>query len=127
MGRLFNSQPIQSVVARAGPPYPTIFIGTDAPDLRSGHPRAAADALACTRAVIGPAEDGGYWLLGLARPVAGVFDGVDWGTGAMFAQTLARLRGARLLFGDHAMFFWREQFLAVGGFDPGSARRSARR
>lgn len=31
------------------------------------------------------------------------------------------LRGARLLFGDHAMFFRREQFLAVGGFDPGSA------
>ena len=31
------------------------------------------------------------------------------------------LRGARLLFGDHAMFFRRDQFLGVGGFDPGSA------
>ena len=31
------------------------------------------------------------------------------------------VRGARLLFGDHAMFFRREQFLAVGGFDEGAA------
>lgn len=31
------------------------------------------------------------------------------------------LRGVRLLFGDHAMFFRRDQFLSVGGFDPGSA------
>jgi hypothetical protein len=77
---------------RAGPPYPTIFIGADAPDLRPEHLRAAADALAHTSAAIGPAEDGGYWLFGLARDVSGVFDGVDWGTDAVFAQTLARLR-----------------------------------
>jgi hypothetical protein len=77
---------------RAGPPYPTIFIGADAPDLRPDHLRAAADALAHSPAAIGPAEDGGYWLLGLARAVPGVFEGVDWGTDAVFAQTLARLR-----------------------------------
>ena len=76
---------------RAGPPYPVILIGADAPDLRPGHLRAAAQALARAPAAIGPAEDGGYWLLGLARAIPGVFDGVDWGTDAVFAQTLARL------------------------------------
>ena len=79
---------------RAGPPYPTLFIGADAPDLGPDHLRAAADALGRAPAVIGPAEDGGYWLLGLARPVAGVFEGIDWGTGAVAAQTIARLQGA---------------------------------
>lgn len=79
-------------LGRAGPPYPAIFIGADAPDLRPEHLTQAADALARVPAAIGPAEDGGYWLLGLARPVPGVFDGVDWGTDAVFAQTLARLR-----------------------------------
>jgi hypothetical protein len=79
-------------LARAGPPYPTLFIGSDAPDLSPAHLRDAADALRRATAAIGPAEDGGYWLLGLARDVPGVFDDVDWGTGAVFAQTLARLR-----------------------------------
>ena len=76
---------------RAGPPYPTLFIGADAPDLTSALLREAADALGDRRAVIGPAEDGGYWLLGLAEPVAGVFADVAWGTDRVFAQTLKRL------------------------------------
>lgn len=76
---------------RAGPPYPTIFIGADAPDLSGDLLRDAADALADAPAAIGPAEDGGYWLLGLRETVAAVFDGIDWGTDAVFAQTLARL------------------------------------
>lgn len=81
-------------LARAGPPYPTLFIGADAPDLSPGHLRAAAAALATASAAIGPAEDGGYWLLGLARPVPGVFERIDWGTDRVFAQTLDRLRAA---------------------------------
>lgn len=78
-------------LARAGPPYPTLFIGADAPDLTPALLHDAARALRDRRAVIGPAEDGGYWLLGLAGPVDGVFAGVDWGTGRVFAQTLDRL------------------------------------
>ena len=81
-------------LARAGQPYPVIFIGADAPDLHVGHLRAAADALQRAPAVIGPAEDGGYWLLGLAAPVPGVFAGVAWGTDAVLVQTTARLRAA---------------------------------
>lgn len=78
-------------LARAGPPYPTLFIGADAPDLSAELLRRAADALSASAAVIGPAEDGGYWLLGLARHVEGVFDGIEWSTERVFAQTRDRL------------------------------------
>ena len=56
--------------------------------------RQAADALGHADAVVGPAEDGGYWLLGLARAVDGVFDGVEWGTAVVFGQTIDRLAAA---------------------------------
>jgi len=81
-------------LARAGPPYPAIFIGADAPDLTPALLRNAADALAHAAAVIGPAQDGGYWLLGLARAVPRVFDDIAWSTDAVFAQTMARLAAA---------------------------------
>ena len=81
-------------LSRAGPPYPTLFIGADAPDLTDALLRQAATALASADAAIGPAEDGGYWLLGLVGPVAGIFDRIDWSTERVFDQTLARLRAA---------------------------------
>lgn len=81
-------------LTRAGPPYPTLFIGADAPDLTSALLRNAADALLHASATIGPAADGGYWLLGLAREVPGVFGAIDWSTAAVFAQTMARLAAA---------------------------------
>lgn len=81
-------------LARAAPPYPVLFIGADVPDLSANHLRAAADALRGAPAVVGPAEDGGYWLLGLAGAVRGIFDGIAWGTDAVFDQTMIRLRAA---------------------------------
>ncbi|TPG14324.1 glycosyltransferase [Sphingomonas oligophenolica] len=78
-------------LARAAPPYPTIVIGADAPDVTPVLLRNAADALAHAPAVIGPAEDGGYWLLGLARVVPQIFEGIAWSTDAVFQQTVARL------------------------------------
>lgn len=81
-------------LAHAGPPYPTLFIGADAPDLKPELLRRAARALDTARAAIGPAEDGGYWLLGLADAVPAVFEGVDWGTDRVHAQTVVRLRVA---------------------------------
>ena len=81
-------------LARAAPPYPVIFIGADAPDLTPALLRNAADALRHAPAVIGPAEDGGYWLLGLASEVPGVFADIAWSTDAVFAQTVACLAAA---------------------------------
>jgi rSAM/selenodomain-associated transferase 1 len=81
-------------LARAAAPYPVLFIGSDAPDLTPALLRNAADALAHAPAVIGPAEDGGYWALGLAQDVPGVFEGIAWSTDAVFRQTMARLEAA---------------------------------
>ncbi|MEI7446264.1 MAG: DUF2064 domain-containing protein, partial [Burkholderiales bacterium] len=45
-------------------------------------------------AVLAPAEDGGYALVGIARPIPGLFDGVDWGSDRVLAATRDRLRAA---------------------------------
>jgi rSAM/selenodomain-associated transferase 1 len=79
---------------RAGPPYPCIFIGADAPDLIAADLHDAVRALASHDAVIGPAEDGGYWLLGLARPLDALFADMEWGTDRVLPATLARLGAA---------------------------------
>lgn len=71
-----------------------LLVGSDCPAMTPGVLRAAAEALAANDAVLGPAEDGGYVLIGLARDCAPIFEGVDWGSGAVLAQTRERLRGA---------------------------------
>jgi hypothetical protein len=81
-------------LARAGSPYPTLFIGADAPDLTAELLLDAAAALGEAGAAIGPAEDGGYWLLGLAAAIPRVFEAIDWSTDRVFAQTRARLAEA---------------------------------
>jgi rSAM/selenodomain-associated transferase 1 len=75
----------------AGPPYPTMFIGADAPDLTPAHLLDAAAALTGAQAAIGPAEDGGYWLLGLAHAADTLFEAMPWGTDRVFAETMARM------------------------------------
>ena len=80
----------------AGPPYPTVFIGSDAPDLTPDLLSQAASALDRAPAVIGPAEDGGYWLLGLRARCDAVFADIPWSTDRVCAETLVRLEAASL-------------------------------
>ena len=54
----------------------------------------AFELLDARPAVIGPARDGGYYLLGLTRLVDGIFDGIAWSTPEVLAATLARFRAA---------------------------------
>lgn len=70
---------------------PLIFIGTDCPALDRARLRAATDALAQYDAVLHPAEDGGYALLGLARIDRSLFEGIAWSTETVAAATLARI------------------------------------
>ena len=65
-----------------------ILIGTDIPELKTDHLRQAFDALTENDLVIGPSTDGGYWLIGMNRPVH-LFQAIKWGTGAVLGQTLA--------------------------------------
>lgn len=69
-----------------------LAIGTDCPILTGEELRAAAADLAEHDAVIVPASDGGYVLLGLARPCRAVFHDIAWGSAEVLDQTLARLR-----------------------------------
>lgn len=77
-------------LARAAATAPVLLLGADVPDVTPALLREAAAALMAHPLVIGPAEDGGYWLLGLAVPMPQLFEGVAWGTDAVFAETLAR-------------------------------------
>ena len=74
------------------PRMPLLIVGTDCPVLTPEHLQQAADALQLHDAALIPAEDGGYVLIGLRRPLPGVFLGVDWSTPQVLAQTQARLR-----------------------------------
>ncbi len=68
-----------------------VLIGTDCPELDFGRLTAAAAALESHDAVIHPAEDGGYALLGLARFDPSLFDGIAWSTATVAAATIARI------------------------------------
>jgi rSAM/selenodomain-associated transferase 1 len=78
-------------LARAAEAAPVILLGADAPDLSPAHLRAAAEAVRRGQVVIGPAEDGGYWLLGLPMPALFLFDTMPWSTDVLLAATLDRL------------------------------------
>lgn len=78
-------------LARAAQTLPVLLLGADIPDLEPRHLTAAAAALAENPAVIGPAEDGGYWLLGLSAPAPQVFENIPWGTETVLETTMARL------------------------------------
>lgn len=77
-------------MARATADAPAILVGADLPDLAPRHLEQARTALQSHPAVIGPAEDGGYWLIGLREPMPFLFEPMAWGTEVVFAETMAR-------------------------------------
>ena len=68
-----------------------LLIGADCPGLSAARLRAAAAALEALDAVIHPADDGGYVLLGLGRFDPSPFEGIAWSTGTVAAETIARI------------------------------------
>jgi rSAM/selenodomain-associated transferase 2/rSAM/selenodomain-associated transferase 1 len=74
------------------PRTPLLIVGTDCPALTREHLQQAADALQTVDAVLIPAEDGGYVLIGMRKPVPEVFAEVAWSTPQVLAQTRERLR-----------------------------------
>ena len=69
-----------------------IIIGSDMFDLSKKDLEAAYDALQTTQFVIGPATDGGYYLLGMKELNAEVFKNKNWGTSTVLEETLANLK-----------------------------------
>ena len=80
---------MEAAFAAAG--APALMIGADAPQVTAALLDAGLAALADHDAALGPAADGGYWAIGLRRPVSGVFDGVPMSEPGTAAAQRARL------------------------------------
>lgn len=72
-----------------------LIIGADAPHLQEGWLDEAEAALGNADVVLGPTEDGGYYLVGMREP-HDVFTGIQMGTPCVLADTLARAETLRL-------------------------------
>lgn len=73
-----------------------VLLGTDSPTLPVAHVQQAFDALEKADVVLGPATDGGYYLVGAAKRVPPIFDGIAWSGPRVLAQTIDRLAAAGL-------------------------------
>lgn len=79
--------------ARTGP---HIFFGADTPDLTIDIVQSAIAALASHDVVVGPAEDGGYYLIGMAQARPELLLDMPWSTSQVFPETMRRCHDARL-------------------------------
>jgi len=73
-----------------------ITIGTDSPSLSAEYLEQATTALLHHDLVLGPATDGGYYLIGLKNAPPELFTGIDWSTEQVLRQTLQRAEQLRL-------------------------------
>ena len=80
---------------------PLLLIGCDCPVFSASHLRLAAQRLLWgDEAVVTPAEDGGYVLIGLKQPQATLFAGLAWSTSEVMAQTRQKLHAAGLRYSE---------------------------
>ena len=85
-----------------GAPGPVVVIGSDIPGVTPAHIRKAFRLLGAHDAVFGPAEDGGFWLVGYRRRprLPGPFAGVRWSSAETLQDTLQNLKGWRVAMAD---------------------------
>jgi rSAM/selenodomain-associated transferase 1 len=88
LGQRMNAA-LAAALASAGR---AVLIGSDCPGYATRYLEEAFRVLDRQDAVLGPAADGGYVLVGLRRPAPALFQGVDWSTGRVLDQTRAHLR-----------------------------------
>jgi uncharacterized protein len=98
-GRGDLGQRMQRIMARM-PPGPVVIVGTDIPGITPALIAAAFRRLGRNDAVFGPAEDGGYWLVGMRRRprLLRPFTDVRWSSEHALADTLANLEGRTVAF-----------------------------
>lgn len=75
-----------------------IIIGTDIPDLSKELICSAFNSLDTNDVVIGPSEDGGYYLLGIKKMYAKLFEGIEYSTSSVLSETLARVKDLNLTY-----------------------------
>lgn len=84
---------------------PTLVIGTDCPALTPDHLVLAAASLNHHDAVVIPAEDGGYVLIGLRKPQSEVFINMIWGMANVMDETRRRLASLKLTWRELPMLW----------------------
>jgi len=84
-------------------PY-AVLIGSDCPSLSSSDLKLATDYLENkTDVVLGPADDGGYYLIGLRKNNPRLFSGIEWGKETVFTDTCSYIKALN----------WRVRFLSM--------------
>lgn len=73
-----------------------VIIGSDCPELTASDIHSAWEALHSHDVVLGPAEDGGYWAIGLRAPTSEVFHDIPWSTASVMEKTLEQCRAQKL-------------------------------
>ncbi len=73
-----------------------VVVGTDTPEMSAADLAWAFSGLVANDVVLGPALDGGYWLLGLSRRAPGLFGGIPWGESTVLDKTEAAARAGGL-------------------------------
>ena len=76
-----------------------LLIGTDLPLIDASYIDLAVDRLGEKEVVLGPAEDGGYGLIGVSEKLPRIFSGVHWGTDDVLSRTCAQLNQQKLNYG----------------------------
>ena len=69
-----------------------ILIGSDLPDITEDHIKKGVDALDQSEVVFGPAEDGGYYLIGLSKLIPEIFINKPWSQSNLLKETLQELQ-----------------------------------
>jgi uncharacterized protein len=77
-----------------------IVIGSDSPTVPAAYLARAFELLRDRPVVLGPTTDGGYYLVGASQQVPPIFTGIDWGSPAVWRQTVQRLRHAGCPFAE---------------------------
>ena len=80
-------------------PHPTLIIGSDIPNITTSKIKSAFELLENKDAVLGPAPDGGYWLIGIKGQTGrsrSLFRNVRWSSEHALNDTIASLGTARI-------------------------------
>ncbi len=91
---IFVAQPDGDLTDRllaALQPAPVLFFGSDTPDLKDHHVERAVAALQDHDVVIGPAEDGGYYCIGVNGSYPFLFEDMPWSTDQVLPETMKRV------------------------------------
>ncbi|HEV2948206.1 MAG TPA: TIGR04282 family arsenosugar biosynthesis glycosyltransferase [Gemmataceae bacterium] len=71
-----------------------VLLGTDSPTLPLSYISSAFEQLEDVDLVLGPATDGGYYLIGLSGSIPSIFQNMNWSRPSVLADTIDRLRGS---------------------------------